>query len=92
MPLVKTQSEMMNSPADAENPSPAMPTRFATSDAWVIRRSMCGVVIRGSRNILRMVGRKKRTSAETRAFRARAPLTFARLQCRTREVYWGKRT
>ena len=51
-----------------------------------------GVLILGSRYNVRMAGSEKSTSAETRDFRARAALTVAKDQCRTRDVYCGKRT
>ena len=75
-----------------EKPRPTMPTRFAASEACVIRRSIFGVLRCGSRYVFRKAGRHKRTRAETRDFSARMASTLAKGQERTREVYCGMMT
>ncbi len=69
-----------------------MPTRFAASEACVMRRSIFGVLRRGSRKVFRKIGRQKRIRAETRDLSARRASTLAKGQERTREVYWGMMT
>ena len=87
--------DAMNKPAEAkapEKPRPTMPIRFAANEAWVMRRSIFGVLRWGSRYVFRNIGRQKRTRAETRDLSARTASTLAKGQERTKEVYWGMMT
>lgn len=82
----------MKNPAGAENPRPMTPIMFVMRDACVMKRSICRVLMRGSRKFLRSVGSANRISDDTRALRARAEFTVAKGQWSTRETYCGKRT
>ena len=92
LPLVYTHKDRMKNIAGAENPRPITPMAFANSDACVITKSICLIAIRGSKKLLRSVGRANKTRADTSACNAMARLTVAKGHCRVREVYCGRRT
>jgi hypothetical protein len=77
----------MKSGIGSPDPKPATPITLAKREDDIISKSICGVVILGSRCLRRTEGRAKRIMAETRAFIARAMLTAARDQCWVREMY-----
>ena len=77
----------IKSGAGAAKPRPIIPIAFANSDACVMNRSVCALLILGSRYRLRSVGSAKSHRDDTSALRARTTFTVAKGQWRTRLVY-----